>query len=162
MKILRTIKSGYVFQFSQHEKHLLLETIKLYPLVPATHHRLSKGGDVPQADENQRLLDDALSEQRQENRRLVLAMLDEPKRFRKTKDGFELKLTPAQVEWLLQVLNDVRVGSWLALGEPEQGEEPEITQHNAKYHIALQVCGMFQSLLLTALGVNESPKWAGD
>lgn len=162
MKILRTIKSGYVFQFSQHEKHLLLETIKLYPLVPATHHRLSKGGDVPQADENQRLLEDALAEQRQENRRLVLAMLDEPKRFRETKAGFELKLTPAQIEWLLQVLNDVRVGSWLALGEPEQGEEPEITEHNAKYHTALQVCGMFQSLLLTALGVNESPKWAGD
>jgi hypothetical protein len=162
MRFLRAIKSGHVFQFSQHEKHLLLETIKLYPLVPASHHRLSKGGDVPQADENQRLLEDALAEQRQENRRLVLAMLNEPERFRETKAGFELKLTPEQVEWLLQVLNDVRVGSWLALGEPEPGEEPKITKQNARYLLALELCGLFQSVLLGALGVNESSNWLGD
>ncbi|NOS70422.1 MAG: DUF2017 family protein [Verrucomicrobia bacterium] len=162
MKFLRAIKSGHVFQLGQHEKHLLLETIKLYPLVPATHHRLSKGGEVPQADENQRLLEDALAEQRQENRRLVLLMLDEPQRFRETKSGFELKLTPAQVEWLLQVLNDVRVGSWLMLGEPESGEEPKITKQNARHLLALELCGLFQSVLLAALGMNESSKWLGD
>jgi hypothetical protein len=162
VKFLRAIKSGHVFQLSPHEKQLLLETIKLYPLVPASHNRLSNGRDVPQADENQRLLEDALAEQRQKNRRQVLAMLDEPQRFRETKAGFELKFTPPQIEWLLQVLNDVRVGSWLALGEPEPGEEPRITKQNARYLLALELCGLFQSVLLAALGVNESSKWLGD
>jgi len=160
--MLRTGKSGLVFQLGQREQQLLLGTLELYPLVPAAHHRLSRSGGVPHPDENQRLLEEALAEHRQENRRQILAMLNEPERLRATKSGFELKLTHPQVEWVLQVLNDVRVGSWLALGEPEPGEEPEITKQNARYLLALDVCGMFQSFLLAALGVSQSPDWAGD
>ncbi len=162
MKLLRANKDHCIFQLGQREKPLLLETIKLYPLVPAAHHRLSKAGHGPNAEDNQRLLEAALAEQREENHKQVLAMLNDAQRFRETNSGFELTLTPAQIEWLLQVLNDVRVGSWLALGEPEPDEEPEVTEPDVKYHIALQVCGMFQSALLAALGVKESPEWAGD
>ena len=68
----------------------------------------------------------------------------------------------AEVEWLLQVLNDVRVGSWLALGEPERGQEPAVTAQNARYLLALELCGLFQSVLLAALGVSELPEWLGD
>ena len=162
MKFIRDSKTGPVFQFGQREKLLLLETIKLYPLVPASHQRLTKDGQGPKASENQHLLEEALAEQRQENQRQVLAMLNEPQRFREVKSGFELKLTRSQVDWLLQVLNDVRVGSWLALGEPESGEEPAVTAQNAKYLLALELCGLFQSVLLAALGVGESPQWASD
>ena len=162
MKLVRTAKDGHVFHLGQREKQLLLETITLYPLVPAAHHRLSKDGKESKADENQRLLEEALAEQRQENRRQVLAMLNQPQRFRETKSGFELELAPAQVEWLLQVLNDVRVGSWLALGEPEQGKEPAITAQNAKYLLAMELCGLFESVLLAALGISESPRWEGE
>lgn len=162
MKRLRTDKDSCVFQLSQREKQLLLVTLQLYPLVPAAHHRLSKDGQGPNAEDNQQLLEAALAEQRQENRKQVLAMLNEPQRFRETDGALELTLTPAQIEWLLQVLNDVRVGSWLALGEPEPDEEPDVTEPDVKYHIVLQVCGMFQSALLAALGVKESPEWAGD
>lgn len=162
MKLLRCDKSGLIFQLGRREKQLLLETLELYPLVPAAHHRLSKDGQGPDADENQRMLEAALAEQRQENRRQVLTMLNEPERFRTLKSGFELTLTPPQAEWLLQVLNDVRVGSWLALGEPESGEEPEVTKGNVRFLLALELCGLFQSVLLAALGVSESPKWAGE
>jgi hypothetical protein len=162
VKLLRTNKSNQVFHLGRREQQLLLETISLYPLVPASHHRLSKDGKGPDADENQRMLEAALAEQRQENRRQVLAMLDEPERFRETKSGFELKLTPPQIEWLLQVLNDVRVGSWLALGEPESGKVPALTKQNANHLLAMELCGVFESCLLAALGVSESSQWAGD
>jgi hypothetical protein len=162
VKLLRAGKNGHIFHLGQREKQLLLDTLKLYPLVPASRHRLSKDGQGPNTDEDQLLLEEALAEQRQENRRQVLAMLNEPQRFRETKSGFELTRAPAQVEWLLQVLNDVRVGSWLALGEPEPGEEPELTKQNANYFLAMELCGLFESVLLAALGVSESPRWAGD
>lgn len=162
MKLVRAGKSGHVLHLGRREKQLLLETIKLYPLVPAAHHSLSKDGKGPAADDNQRLLEEALADQRRENRRQVLAMLSEPQRFIETKSGFELALAPEQIEWLLQVLNDVRVGSWLALGEPEQGEAPELTEENAKYLLAMELCGLFESVLLAALGVSESPRWAGE
>jgi len=161
VKLLRTGKNGLVFQLGPREQQLLLETVALYPLVPVAHHRLSQGGEGPQSNANQRLLEEALAEHRQANRRQVLAMLNEPKRFQATKSGFELTLTHAQIEWLLQVLNDLRVGSWLALGEPEPGEAPEVTEQNARYQLTLEVCGMFQSFLLAALGVSESSDWAG-
>ena len=50
-------------------------------------------------------------------------------------------------------------GSWLALGEPEHGDEPEINEANARYLIAMEVCGLFESELLAALGVEQSPQW---
>ena len=162
MKLIRTLKGGFVFRLSPREKLLLSETVKFYPLVPASHHHLNKEGKSAKADENQRLLEESLAEHRAENRRLVLAMLDEPKRFRETKTGFELKLTHSEVEWLLQVLNDVRVGSWLALGEPEHEEMPEVTEENAKYYFALEISGLFQSFLLEALGVSEKSEWAAE
>ncbi len=162
MKLLRTLKSGHVFQLSLHEKQLLLDTIRLYPLVPAAHYRLSRGGKVPQPEEDQRLLEGALAEQRRENQRQALAMLNEPERFCEVESGFELRLTLPQIEWLLQVLNDVRVGSWLALGKPESDTEPAVTKQNAKFCLALQVSGLFQSALLAALGVSQSPDWSGE
>ena len=162
MRFQRADKDSLVFQLHEREKQLLLQTLKLYPLVPASHHRLGKGKEAHQAHEDQRLLEEALAEHRQENRRQVLAMLDEPQRFREAKMGFELTLTPAEIEWLLQVLNDVRVGSWLMLGEPEPGGEPEVTEANARYLLALELCGLFESSLLAGLGLRESPDWSGD
>jgi hypothetical protein len=160
VKLLRADKQGLVFQLGRREKRMLLETLSLYPLVPAAHHRLSRNGQGAAADENQRLLDEALAEQRAENRRRIQAMLNAPHRFREAQAGFELTLAPAEVEWLLQVLNDVRVGSWLALGEPEPDETPALTEQNAKYVLAMELCGLFESVLLSALGVRESPQWA--
>jgi hypothetical protein len=162
VKLLRADPTGHSFHLVRRERQLLLETISLYPLVPAAHHRLSQSQIPGQSEENQHLLEAALAEQRQENRRQVLSMLNDPQRFREIKSGFELTLTPAQMEWLLQVLNDVRVGCWLALGEPEPGEKPEVTEHNVKYLLAMELGGFFQSGLLAALGVSESPQWGSD
>jgi hypothetical protein len=155
VKHLRTDKDSQVFHLLKREKQALLRTLNLYPLVPETHHRLSKGIDVPEADENQRLLEEALAEQRQENRRQVLALLESPERFRETKTGYELTLTSGEIEWLLQVLNDVRVGCWLILGQPEEGGALQVTDPKAKFEFALELCGLFQSNLLAGLGVDE-------
>jgi len=159
VKLIRSDKRGSVFHLGKREKQLLLETLQLYPLVPASHHRLAKTGESPEDDERQRLLDEALAEHRRENRRQLQAMLNEPHRFLETESGFQFTLGAPQIEWLLQVLNDIRVGSWLALGEPEQGEEPQPNKHNAHCFLALEVCGLFESALLAALGVNQSPRW---
>jgi hypothetical protein len=155
----RSGKDHHVFHLGPREKDLLFQTIKLYPLVPASHYQLSKSKNAAQSDENQRLLDESLAEQRQQNRKQVLELLNDPQRLRETKSGFELKLAPTQMEWLLQVLNDVRVGSWLSLGEPEPGKEPELTEQNARFLLAMELCGAFESMLLAALGIRESPGW---
>ncbi len=147
MKLIRADKDRFTFGLGKREKGLLFQILQLYPLVPPAHHQLSKSGEGQADAENQRLLEEALAEQRRENRRHVLAMLNEPTRFRET-----------DAEWLLQVFNDVRVGSWLALGEPEELEIPEVNQTNASYVLAMESAGYFQSALLDALGVKNPPR----
>lgn len=157
MKLIRADKGRFTFGIGKRERSLLFQILQLYPLVPPAHHQLSKSGDGPAHAENQRLLEEALAEQRRENRRQVLTMLNEPTRFRETESGIHFTLTASQVEWLLQVFNDVRVGSWLALGEPEELEIPEVNQTNAPYVLAMESAGYFESALLHALGVRNPP-----
>jgi len=159
MKLLRADPDRFVFGLAKREQRLLFETLQLYPLVPPAHHRIGRRGQRTYDDEAQRLLDDALAEQRRENRQQVLALLKDPGRFQETSHGLELTLAPPQIEWLLQVLNDVRVGSWLALGEPAEGETPPLNQENTPYLVAMEVCGIYQSILLSALGAEQSPDW---
>jgi hypothetical protein len=161
VKLIRSGKTQLTFSIGTREKRLLFQLLKLYPLVPPAHHKLSKTSNGPAHDENQELLEEALAEQRRENRKQVLAMLEEPGRFRETDKGIELSLKPPQVEWLLQVLNDVRVGAWLALGEPDELRLPEINEANAPYLLAMEGAGYFESELLDALGVRNPPGVGG-
>ena len=160
MNLKRTGKGGLVFQLNAREKKILFDAIKLYPLVPATHHRLTKAA-AAHSDENQHLLEESLAQQRTENRQQLEALLNDPGPWKKSGSSFRLQLQATEIEWLLQVFNDVRVGSWLMLGEPDEDKPPEITPENFQYAVAMEVCGAFQSALLAALGETESPEWLG-
>ncbi len=152
MKLLRADNHQLVFQLGKGEQQLFLDIVRLYPLVPPAHHRLHKSTQTGVRDDSQRLLEDSLAVHRAENRRHVQAMLAEPQRFRKTDDGFELTLSPAQAEWLLQVLNDVRVGSWLALGEPGDLDTPRVDESNAGLVMAMEAAGYFEAMLVEGFG----------
>jgi len=155
VKLLRATKGNYQFHLGHREKHVFCEVLGLYPCIPPAHQPLSKSGKLPQAESNQHLLDEALAEQRAENRRQISVFLSDPQRIvpvdKPTDDGFRLSLSPAEIEWLLQILNDVRVGSWIQLGSPE---EPKLVL-NAKTMQqvwAMEVSGHFQMQLLAAVG----------
>ncbi|HYT61585.1 MAG TPA: DUF2017 family protein, partial [Haliangiales bacterium] len=153
MKFIKRDGDQFVFQVGKREKRLLLEVLKLYPLVPATHHRLSKSADAKQVAENQKLLEEALAERKRENQRQLLALLNDEPRFRETDGGYQLTLGAPQMEWLFQVVNDIRVGSWLVLGEPDEkkGKPIELNPKNARYYAAMEFCGYLQMTLLEAL-----------
>jgi hypothetical protein len=98
------------------------------------------------------LLEEALTEHRNENKRALDSMLNEPNRFQETSTGYRLVLTSPQLEWLLQVLNDVRVGSWLQLGSPneKEGKRLKLGLQNARYLWAMELSGHFEHALMTA------------
>jgi hypothetical protein len=72
-------------------------------------------------------------------------------RFVENQAAWRLVLSPADVEWLLQILNDIRVGSWLMLGSPEE-ELEVLSEKNAPHLLAMHMSGHFQMELLEALG----------
>ena len=150
MKLIRASKHRLTFHLRQPEKHVLLRILRLYPRIPPAHHRLSKSSPSPQAEENQRLLDQALAEQRADNKKQLQVLLTDRRRLEEVQNGWRVSLTRAEVDWLLQILNDIRVGSWLALGSP--GELPiSLDQKAAPDFWAMEMSGFYQMQLLHAL-----------
>jgi hypothetical protein len=150
MKLVKATKSRLVFELGQREKRSLPQILKLYPCVPSAHHVFSKSGRLPDSVANQQLLDEAMAEQRAENKKRVQALLADPRRFEQTETGARLSISPAELEWLLQVLNDIRVGSWVILGSPEN-KPAELNAATAPHFLAMEMAGYFQMQLLEAL-----------
>jgi hypothetical protein len=141
------------FQMDAREEALLLATLRLYPAVENSHHRLSKDPKNAGSSE-QRLLEESMAQLQASHRRKVDELFRAPQRFFKdAQDGRRLVLTGAQLEWLLQVLNDIRVGSWVKLGCPdlEKPRPSDISRMNARALQAMHLSGQFQMVLLEAV-----------
>ena len=156
MKLDRIAGNQFVFRFSSRERHLLLDLLARYPLIPPQHSQLTRGSD-PRLLEEQRLLDEALAEHRAESRRQLQSLVDGEGRFRQVGHGFEFSLERLQLEWLLQVLNDIKVGSWIQAGSPdtENGKLPELTAENLPHFLTMELAGAFQMLFLKAADTGK-------
>jgi hypothetical protein len=151
MRRLRSTKDSHVFGLSAVERGIFQEILKLYPLVPTSHQPLSKSMMGGEAIEAQQMLDEALAEQRVIHKKQIQEWLGKQNRFRATKSGFNFTLRRDETEWLLQILNDVRIGSWLLLGSPEEQMDPDdINPELHRVWAAMEVSGMFQVNLLQA------------
>jgi hypothetical protein len=138
-----------VFHLGRWEKEVLSQILGLYPRVPSNHHQISRSGTG--TAESEQLVADALSSQQSENKAIVGGLLSDHKRFIESGTGFELSLSTAEAERMLEVLNDIRVGSWAALGAPETIDAPEKPEM-AHHFTAMEIAGLFQMGLLEALG----------
>jgi len=151
VKFVRASNNRFVFHLAKRDKRLLQDVLKLYPRIPPGHQRLTKGGKLPDAEASEQLLNEALAEQRAENKERVRAFLESPKRFVENETGSRLSLSPTELEWLLQVLNDIRVGSWVLLGSPEPRMELRLlNEKTAPDFWAMEMSGYFQAHLLEA------------
>jgi len=151
VEYLESVGDRYDFQIGTKERALLLAILGRYPVVPPAHQRLSRENVAAEAQE---LLDAALAEQREANRRKAVEFTKGRSLFRKSAGGWILSLSAEEIEWLLQVLNDVRVGSWLALGSPDGTAEilAAVNDETVTHLWAMEMSGQFISVLLGALG----------
>ena len=154
MKLIRRSHARLVFLLGHREGNLLLQVLKRYPRVPSAHQPISRSSLLPNQEETQRLLDEALAEQRADCKKQLRALLADPRRFEKVDAGFRLSLSPSDTEWLLQVLNDIRVGSWIILGSPE-AKPGSLNTRTAADFWAMELAGAFQAELLQALEGGE-------
>jgi hypothetical protein len=140
------------FQISKLEKALLLATVQIFPVLDPSHHRLTKDPKNA-APAEQRLLEEAMVRQKAEHKaRLNEFLRAEAPVFQEAGDELYLNLSGEQLEWLLQVLNDIRVGSWVQLGSPDTDvvRRGSLTAEEARAVAAMDMSGYFQSGLLEA------------
>lgn len=152
MKLLQRTETGYTFLIGKRERELLFALLGRYPVLGSTHFRTRGGKVEKEPDANQTLLEEALAEQQRENRRHLEEILNQPGRFHEDELGYKFSLSPSEVEWLLQVLNDIRVGSWVQLGEPDISVRhlPELNEQNVQLAWALEMAGLFEHSLIEA------------
>lgn len=148
MKLVQSTHENLLFALSAGEKTVLWSILRLYPRVPASYPRLRKTGTSEPA--SQRLLEESLAQQRDENHRQLVALLEDSSRLKKADRGWRLSLSCAETQWLLQVLNDVRVGSWIRLGSPETLPQM-LSPDTSPDAWAMEVAGWFEMCLLEAL-----------
>jgi hypothetical protein len=161
VKFVRGNQEHLIFQLGRREHQLLVELLSLYPLTPTHHHRLSRTADAAQIDADQQLLEETMASRKAAMQHQLHGFLSEGRMLRPHGSGYEFTLPLSHSEWFLQVLNDVRIGSWLQLGCPDENHPPAVrpTRANARLFLTMELCGMFQSLLLQALDQydGESP-----
>ena len=150
MTLLLASKSKIVFKMGESERSLFFTVLDLYPRVTSAATLSSRSGKKPGlSKESSALLEEALSEQRAENKKQLKAFVAEPRRFEKADSGWRFSMTHAEAEWLLQILNDIRVGSWIAMGAQEQLDA--VTEKNMRDFWAMEISGRFEAILLEAL-----------
>ena len=160
MKLLSRDDHHCQLSFTTQEKDLLLALLPQYPKLPADYHQTRQASDTD--DEAKKLLEDALADHRQKTRAATQSFLEDKASFQPAGENWTLTLTHSETEWLLQVLNDLRVGSWIALGSPTQDEEgsyldlENITPENLNDLWTMEICGALQHELLCELH-GENP-----
>lgn len=163
MKLLRQDGERFEFQLGLREKAVFCGVLAAYPVIPLNHHRLTRASDAPRDCPDQALLTESMAALKTESRRRLEGLLAEEHRFVARAKGYRVGFTREELEWLLRVLNDVRVGSWLRLGcpDPEADEPRRPAPENERFVALLELAGHFEYAVLAALDGTEGVGWGG-
>lgn len=128
---------------------MLILVLSQFPLLDQDQ-QISKFGDDDELKDAQLLLNEAMAERRKEARRELEKWMRAKDRFHHTEQGEELSVLHEETDWLLQILNNVRVGAWQHLGEPEEMADAlrSATEESIRYLTVMEMAGNFQSVLL--------------
>lgn len=150
MKLRTRQNDELIFELTERERSCLVNVLGLYPLTPPAHYQLSRNQCVPEPEEAQKLLDEAMAEQRAGHRKALDEFLNSSTRFSKAGRKVLFTLSDPEADFLLQVLNDIRVGSWISIGSPV--ELPPIpTPGNIRGISIMEIAGFFEGNILAAL-----------
>lgn len=153
MRVFEKTDSALVLELGVAETDFLKQILLDYPLVANESRRFSAFANADEFRENAQLLQSSLDEHAQTNRAKLRAWLASPETWKSFPERTLLSLKTEDGSWFLQILNDLRVGSWQKLDcpEPEEFESIELDRENAHPLLAMKVSGFLQTLILNAL-----------
>lgn len=158
MKVLERSAERLVLGMGPQEKIVLERLLAFFPLGPDREPMLSKGG-LSGGEGAQELLREALREDRVELQEWLRRHLEGGTSLRRVGSGWSLALGMSDVDRLLRVLNELRVGAWTRLGCPEElHEEPSGAKPGeAPFFVIMTLAGQFEMVLIQALGPGGAP-----
>ena len=149
MKLVKEANAVCLYQMDPQEAAMLQGLVKNFPFTAMQEGEISRTEATPEALERDKLLNESLVEYR-ESLTTLAAQLVAPERFKPQAKGVVMTISSEERERLLQILNDIRVGCWNALGQPASLEPPAsgATDHEHKYFALLNLAGYFEHSLL--------------
>ena len=144
MRLLKHSGTRWQYRLNSKEGLLLRMLLREFPLTPATAVKITRTGGDARSAERERLLNETLRQHRKDLKRRASRLLTT--KLKAAEDGWRLSLNLDEREILLQLLNDVRVESWHALGEPEclDALAPQASEADQKHHQLMHVAGYFE------------------
>lgn len=149
MKLLEARPDAFLFVLGRREMALFINALHSFPVTRRKPPAVTSQG-APPNDSAQSLLEESLAEHKRENAAALRKFLEAPGHIQLEGTTMHLTIPRESVEWLLQVLNDLRVGSWELLGCPKP-DDVNVTEENVLHYMVMETCGMFQMALLGAL-----------
>ena len=158
MRLLKQGGAGWKYVLNQNEGILLRTLVKGFPLSAATAVEIARTGADAKSAEREWLLNESLAQHRLDLKRQARKLL--AARLKPGKAGWRLSLSRAEREILLQLINDIRVESWHALGEPENLDAlpSPPSEANLRQHQLMQLAGYFEWKLLSLEEGEQKPE----
>ena len=151
MKLLKRTKRGWQYLLEETEFKLLGVLVNRFPFDDPGPAKISKTDTGPEAKEREKLLKESLAEHRQELKKMAGELLA-PEKFQRKGNGLVMKISSEERETLLQILNDIRVGCWHVLGQPEElePESDKLSAQELTNYSLMNIAGYFEhSLVVT-------------
>ncbi len=146
MKPVKQRENNWQYELATKEKAILQSLLKQFPITELNPVKMSKGHPDAESLDREILLNQALAQHREELKRSAQQLLETS--LHQSEGVWHLTLDAAAKEKLLQVLNDIRVGCWRALGEPEEiHEPPKDSPNHIRLWTIMNLAGYFEEHL---------------
>lgn len=153
MKLVSRQEGRIVFSLGRREAETFQVMLSRFPLIPPAYHQVTKGGIDATAHQAQTLLDEALKTEQVALATAAQNLLEDPERFAPDGKRWLLTLSEEDADWLLRLINDLRVGSWIKLKCPDfdAAKPPRFRASDLKYLALMESAGRFEIALIEAL-----------
>jgi hypothetical protein len=92
-----------------------------FPVTESVTSKISRTDAEPETVEREKLLNESMAQHRDELKKLAKNLMRADK-LKAGQNGWRLLINSEEWEILFQIINDIRVGCWRELGEPENLE----------------------------------------
>jgi hypothetical protein len=149
MKLVKHSRGNRQFDLNQNEFDLLCHLLKKFPFTEIVPAKISMTDADPKSVEREKLLNESMAEHRKELQRQAVNLITGNK-LKKVEKCHLLTLSAVDREIMLQILNDIRVGCWHALGEPKSLELQKLdcSAQELRYQSLMNLAGYFEHHLI--------------
>ena len=150
MRVTAASRHEVSIELSETEANFIAEALSSYPLVSNENRELTKSSDSAMLAEATDLLRGSLDDWTQQTRTRLQDWLNAPGTLSRSEKDWRLRISSDDSEWLLPVLNDLRVGSWHQLKCPDQEALQQLTLSPEVIRPlwTMELTGILQSILL--------------